>query len=79
MTTRLQDLRQDFIGLQQLARGVFIGQEAAYMDLVHRQNKPKKGFKEVTESSKGKTTTHEDTVLEKGIYGRICQHCTTRD
>jgi hypothetical protein len=49
------------------------------MDLVHQQIKPEKEFKEVTESSKGKTTTREDTVLEEGISGRICQHCTTRD
>jgi hypothetical protein len=42
-------------------------------------NQTKKGFKEVTESSKGKTTTHEDTVLEEGISRRKCQHCTIRD
>jgi hypothetical protein len=59
--------------------GGFIGQGAAYMDLVHQQIKPEKGFKEVTESNKVKTTTREDTVLEEGISGRICQHCTTRD
>jgi hypothetical protein len=49
------------------------------MDLVYQQIKPEKGFKEVTESSKGKTTACEDTVLEEGISGRICQHYTTRD
>jgi hypothetical protein len=49
------------------------------MDLVHQQIKPEKGFKEVTESRKEKTTVHEDTVLKEGISGRICQHCTTRD
>jgi hypothetical protein len=79
MTTRLQDLHQDFTSLHQLARGVFIGQGAAYKDLVHQQIKPEKGFKEVTESNKVKTTTREDTVLKEGISERICQHCTTRD
>jgi hypothetical protein len=49
------------------------------MDLVHQQIKPEKGFREVIESSKGKTTTREDIVLEEGISGRIRQHCTTRD
>jgi hypothetical protein len=79
MIIRLQDLHQDFTDLQQLTRGVFIGQGVTYMDLVHRQIQPKKGFREVIESSKGKTTAHEDTVLEDGISGRICQHYTTRD
>jgi hypothetical protein len=41
------------------------------MDLVHQQIKPEKGFKEVTESSKGKTAAREDTVLEQGKFGRI--------
>jgi hypothetical protein len=49
------------------------------MDLVHQQIQPEKGFREVIESSKGKTTTREDTVLEEGISERICQHCTTHD
>jgi hypothetical protein len=49
------------------------------MDLGHQQIKPEKGFKEVTESSKGKTTMCEDIVLEEGIFKRLCQHCTTRD
>jgi hypothetical protein len=49
------------------------------MDLVQQQIKPKKGFKEVTESNKGKTSMREDTVLEEGISRRICQHCTPRD
>jgi hypothetical protein len=79
MTTRLQDLHQDFTSLQQLTRRVFIGQGAAYMDLVHQQIKPKKGYKKVTESSKGKTTTREDIIFEEGISGIICQHYTTRD
>jgi hypothetical protein len=67
MTIRLQDLHQDFTDLQQLARGVFIGQGAAYMDLAHQQIKPKKGFKEVIESCKGKITTREDIVLKEGV------------
>jgi hypothetical protein len=33
----------------------------------------------VAESSKGKATAHEDTVLEDSISERICQHCATRD
>jgi hypothetical protein len=33
----------------------------------------------MTESSKGKATTLEDTVLEDSISERICQHCATRD
>jgi hypothetical protein len=33
----------------------------------------------VTESSKGKATAHEDTVLEDSISKRICQHCATHD
>jgi hypothetical protein len=49
------------------------------MDLVHQQIKHEKWFKEATESSKGKTTTRENIVLEEGIFGRICQHCTTCD
>jgi hypothetical protein len=60
-------------------QGVFIGQGATYMDLVHQQIKPEKGFKEVTENSKGKITTHEDIVLKEGISERICQHCIICD
>jgi hypothetical protein len=33
----------------------------------------------VTESSKGKATTYEDTVLKDSISKGICQHCVTRD
>jgi uncharacterized protein involved in propanediol utilization len=79
MTTRLQDLHQDFTGLQQFTKRVFIGEGAAYMDLVHQQIKPKKGFNEMIENSKEKTTAREDTTLEEGISGRICQHYTTHD
>jgi hypothetical protein len=39
MTVRLQFLHQDFPDLQQLARGVFIGQGAVYMEQVHQQQK----------------------------------------
>jgi hypothetical protein len=49
------------------------------MDLVHQQIKPKKEFKEVIESSKGKITACEDIVLEEGISGRIYQHCINHD
>jgi hypothetical protein len=33
----------------------------------------------MTESSKGKETTREDTILKDSISRRICQHCATRD
>jgi hypothetical protein len=49
------------------------------MDLVHQQIQLEKGIKKVTESSKGKATVREDTVLEHSISKRICQHCATRD
>jgi hypothetical protein len=34
---------------------------------MHQQIQPEKGFREVTESSKGKTIVREGTVLEDGI------------
>jgi hypothetical protein len=79
MTTRLQDLYQDFNRFAAAYQGVFIGQGVAYMDLVHQQIKRKKEFKEVIESSKGKITACEDIVLEEGISGRIYQHCINHD
>jgi hypothetical protein len=33
----------------------------------------------VIESSKGKATALEDTILKDGISKKICQHCATRD
>jgi hypothetical protein len=57
--------------LHQLTNGVFIGQGAAYIDLVHKQIKPEKGFKEVTESSKEKITVHEDNTRERYIQNNM--------
>jgi hypothetical protein len=36
-------------------------------------------FKKVIESSKGKATAREDTLLEDNISKGICQHSATRD
>jgi hypothetical protein len=49
------------------------------MDLVHQQIQPEKELRKVIKSSKEKTTAHGGTVLKGGIFGRICQHYTTRD
>jgi hypothetical protein len=79
MTIKLQDLHQDFASLQQLVSGVFIGQGPVYMEQVHQQIQLDGAFREVTESSKRKATTCEDTVLKDSISKGICQHCATCD
>jgi hypothetical protein len=47
MATKLQALHQDFTGLQQLTRRVFIDQEAVYIDQVHQQIQPDSHLKRV--------------------------------
>jgi hypothetical protein len=50
-----------------------------YIEQVQQQIQPDEASREVTESSKGKATTCEDTVLKDSISKGICQHCTTYD
>jgi hypothetical protein len=80
---KLQALHQDFTGLQQLARRVFIDQGAVYIDQLHQQiqldSHQRKGSEQWQKVRTVKVTTWETTAHQDGISKGIFQYCETCD
>jgi hypothetical protein len=78
---KLQALHQDFTGLQQLIRRVFIDQEVVYIVQVYQRIQPD-SHQEKVQSSKSKpekVTICEATVHQDGISKWIFQYHAARD
>jgi hypothetical protein len=70
------------MGLQQLARRVFIDQGAVYIDQAHQQFKlttTREKEQSSNSNQKGKRTACEVIVHSDSIFGRIFQYYVARD